>query len=302
MKDTRMPYEALKLTSGTFQNPRTFTGLRYEELAELAVNIGVVGLLNLPIVRPDGLIVAGSRRYRAIGLLLAWFAIERCGCRPGGLGDTGHAVNCSVWARMLALADLEPQQIDRVREIAAEFRDQGVPVRVRESEDVGGIALTDNVQRSDLSSYEIAESLDRLMHDQDLTQAELSRLVGKSKTWVSRKLAAWKGAGPELRAAWMSGEVTEDVVQDLARCTHADQKKQLSGPIPRGRRGPANRPSIETVKETLAKIDDEKRAIKYAAVDTGSYTAGVIDALRWVNGNDTSGAFAKLMEVIDAAK
>lgn len=291
---TRMDYEALKLATGEFKNPRTHTGLSQDALCELAVNIGVNGLLNPPLVLESGLVIAGSRRYRAIGILLVWFQSDLCGC------PFNHTVSCPIGSRVRAFAELSEHDLIVARATATGFRALGIPVRIMTLRpgrgELEGVALADNLQRSDLASYEIAEYLVGMI-DQGVHQADLARMIGKSKSYVSRKITAWRGATASVRAAWRAGEVAEEVVLELVKLPPEDQAKALAGPVPRGRRGPANRPAIDTVKEVLAKIDDRARPIPYAAKDAESYTAGVIDALRWIKGDDTSGAFVKLMEV-----
>lgn len=50
------------------------------------------------------------------------------------------------------------------------------------------LALLENLQREDLSFFEIAESYKNLIHDQGLTQTELALKVGKSQASVANKI------------------------------------------------------------------------------------------------------------------
>lgn len=50
------------------------------------------------------------------------------------------------------------------------------------------IALLENLQREDLSFFEIAEGYQRLIHDQGITQEELAKKLGKSQSTVANKL------------------------------------------------------------------------------------------------------------------
>ncbi len=154
------------------------------------------------------------------------------------------------------------------------------------------MALGENLQRKDLSSFEIAAHLAHL-HGEGATGAELARMIGKSKAYVSRKLSTWRGASLELKLAWEAGEIAEDAVQQLAELPHDQQAKALAGTVPRGRRGPAGRPPIEMVKDTLESLERHEPT---AGDDDGVYAAGVLDALRWVAGQRTSPNFAKLTE------
>lgn len=298
---TTMPYEKLRLNTAGFTNPRTHSGLATQDLVELAIHIGMHGVLNPPLVLEDGLVIAGQRRYRAIGILIAWFMNDGCGCnRVERL--VGHSDMCIVGQRERALDEYTSDDVDVIRRQARGLHEHGVPVRVLSvaAAKREGIALADNLQRSDLSSYEVASYLDHL-HTQGATQADLARLIGKSKTYVSRKIAAWRGAGPELLAAWRLGELTDEQVQELAQLPHVEQAKALAAPVPRGRRGPVSRPGIDTVKETLGELGKlESTLIDRHGIDP-HFTRGVLDALRWVAGENTSPQFAGLMEAADAS-
>ena len=50
------------------------------------------------------------------------------------------------------------------------------------------IALLENLQREDLTFFEIAQGYQRLIHDQGITQEELARKLGKSQSTVANKL------------------------------------------------------------------------------------------------------------------
>lgn len=50
------------------------------------------------------------------------------------------------------------------------------------------IALLENLQREDLSFFEIAEGYQRLIRDQGITQEELAKKLGKSQSTVANKL------------------------------------------------------------------------------------------------------------------
>jgi len=168
-----------------------------------------------------------------------------------------------------------------------------VPVRVIAGIGLEGVALADNVQREPLSSYEIAAYLDKLSHDGGVTGVQLARLVGKSTTWVSRKLAAFRGAGAELRAAWERGELAEERVQQLAD-QPLDYQERALAQAAAPPRGPAHRPGIDAVKDVLGEV--ERRPLPGAAQVTVAYAKGVLDALRWVSGQQSSEDFAKLVE------
>lgn len=287
---TTMPFEKLRLGRAGFKNPRTSSGLTEASICELAIHIGLHGLLNLPLVLDDGLIIAGQRRYRAIEFLLSWFSLQ-----PRHVRD--QAAEHGRFHELFG--DLTHADISIIERTTRSFEDDGVPVRVLS---VGpgraeGLALADNVQREDLTTFEEAKYIDFLV-SQGSTQADVARLVGKSKTWVSRRLAAFLGSHDDVLKAWEMGVISFDAAYELSKLPAAEQARQLSGPTPRGIRGPANRPGIDTVKEILGELD--KRGLSETPrneIGKARYATGVRDALRWIVGEQTSRDFAELMEV-----
>lgn len=107
---------------------------------------------------------------------------------------------------------------------------------------------------------------------------------------MSRKLSTWRNAGVELKAAWKGG-MAEDAVIVLSQLPHDEQARALAGPIPRGRRGPAHRPSVDTVRETLDALQ------KRAGHDAGRLWA--LEAMRWVLGETTSPEFASWLREVE---
>ncbi len=273
---------SLRLRDESFQNPRTSSGLDPETIAELALHIGLHGLLNPILITADGLIIGGQRRFRAIEFLIRWFD------RPLHMRLQIHEQ--AEFVRMFGSAghDLSHEEISALERRTDDLR-AGVPVRVIDGAGLEGVALAENLHRSDLSSFEIAAHLASL-HDRGATGADLARLIGKSKAYVSRKLSTWRCAGPDLKRAWEAGELAEDAVQQLAELPYDDQTKALAGPTPRGRRGPAGRPPIEAVKDLLQRLEDRDPD---GFVDD-DYRKAVLDTLRWVSGQRTSSAFASI--------
>ncbi len=85
-----------------------------------------------------------------------------------------------------------------------------VPVIVREAAAQQQLeyALVENIQRSDLNPLEEAAAYQRLVGDFGLTQDEVARRVGKSRTAVANSLRLL-GLDEELKASLARGEMTE---------------------------------------------------------------------------------------------
>lgn len=269
MTPLTMAYEKLKLCELGFDNPRTSSGLEAGELRELALHIGRSGLMNGLIVRSSGLILAGQRRFHAIGLLLRWRET---------LTDE---IELSEWTLFDARA--------------AQLRD--VPVRIDDATDADAVALSDNLQRADLSSYETAAALASMAETRN--QSTIARQVGKSQAWVSRHLTAWRQTVAEVKPPWRAGLLTFDQVQRLATLPPEKQRAELaSGSAPKGLRNASGRPGIENLKEGRRLI--ERRWPSYSEENDRIYAGAALDALRWATGEPTSARFAALLEDSDA--
>lgn len=267
-----MPFGRLKLQDESFANPRTSSGLDTTSIRELAVHIGRYGLMVPLIVRSDGLILAGQRRYRAIEWLIRNFTAS---------ADSPTAEDRSVLAQYVS--DMTHAELSEIEKRAARFLD-AVPIRQVAGSGLDGIALADNIMRSDLSAYEITVYIARLS-DEGATGRDLAKLIGKSPSYVSKKLSAWRGSGPELRTAWERG-LDEPTVFELAALPHEKQAKALLGPT--GRRGAANRPGIEAIKDALMVLERVPGTLD-------DYTEAIRETLRWVTGRKVSETFARIV-------
>jgi ParB/RepB/Spo0J family partition protein len=92
-----------------------------------------------------------------------------------------------------------------------------IPLRVVEGDarrlDV--IALVDNVQRQDLSPVEEGKAFERLMQQHSLSENELHRLTGKSRSYIQQRRAL-AGAAPGLTKALRDGAVSFTLARAIA--------------------------------------------------------------------------------------
>jgi ParB family chromosome partitioning protein len=84
-----------------------------------------------------------------------------------------------------------------------------VPVTVRDLTDAETleIAIIENVQRADLNPIEEADGYQRLMDEFQYTQADVSKLIGKSRSHVANTLRL-RGLPKKVRTFVASGELT----------------------------------------------------------------------------------------------
>lgn len=171
-----------------FSNPREF--INKKSIRELADSIEEHGLQYAlrGIKRDDGtiIVVDGGRRLRAIQLL----AKEK---RANGL--TSKVPITYV-----------PGKVDA----------QGARIE----------ALIGNLQREELSSYEVAKELHALK-EAGLSQTDIAKKLNKSQSWVSRHLGAYLKAAPDVHKAWKMGKLPDDDIQTLAKLPVTEQVKRL---------------------------------------------------------------------------
>lgn len=243
-----MPLSHLKLSDGEFTNPRTKSGLDDGSIRELAVSIGEHGLLVPLRVRADGVILAGQRRFRAMTMLAT---------DPVGIAKSSEP----PWNERLFI------------QRANDLKTNGVVVLVDDSENDDGVALVDNLMRSDLSTYETAAKLAQIRDGGfRLSNSDIAKKVGRSRSWVQRMLSAWDGSSDAVKDLWRSGEMTLSEIEEMG------------APRSRRGRGAANRPGIDSVQELLTRAREKYRN-EYENMPP-DYEHGIIDALSWVTGNN----------------
>ena len=87
--------------------------------------------------------------------------------------------------------------------------------------------LSENLQRSNLKLLDVANALKRCLDETGLSQADLAKELGKSKSWVSKYLALLKADGP-FRAALDEGLFgNPETARMFGRLDQAKQEKLL---------------------------------------------------------------------------
>jgi ParB family chromosome partitioning protein len=87
--------------------------------------------------------------------------------------------------------------------------------------------LSENLQRSNLKLLDVAQALKRCLDESGLSQAELAKELGKSKSWVSKYLALLKAEGA-FRAALDEGHLgNPETARMFGRLAEHQQEKLL---------------------------------------------------------------------------
>lgn len=86
-------------------------------------------------------------------------------------------------------------------------------------------ALLENLQRQDLSFFEEATAIDRLMRDYALTQEQIAIALGKTQSSVSNKLRLLR-LKPDIRAMIAEHDLTERHARALLRINDEDKRRK----------------------------------------------------------------------------
>jgi ParB/RepB/Spo0J family partition protein len=191
IQDLRLPLDQIMVEAAGFSNPRQ--QIDRDELNELANDIKSRGLLYPLLVWEAS--INGEPRNVLIG---------------------GHRRREAI--KML----FEAKQDHGLA--------KAVPVRIVRGSllDARVAALADNIQRKQLSSYELTQEIMALKENEGLDQSEIARRLNKHRSWVSQFVTAYSKAGDVLRAAWQRGTLPDDDVRSLAKLPTREQAKAVS--------------------------------------------------------------------------
>lgn len=137
-----------------------------------------------------------------------------------------------------------------------------IPAIIRNDDDKKNkeIALIENMQREDLNAYEKASGIKSLMEEYNMTQEEISKVLGKSRSSIANSVRVLNLC-PEVLELAKQGKITEGHCKALLAIT--DPKKQLEMATRMIEKG-------ESVRQAEKKIHHQKVnkgvAEKYAVV------------------------------------
>jgi ParB/RepB/Spo0J family partition protein len=179
-------------------------------------------------------------------------------------------------------------------------------------------ALVGNIQRVELTSFEVAKEMLALKEDEGMEQKAIAAQLKKSPTWVSRQLKSMRKSTDFVKKAWKTGKISDDTVQDLCKLDEAEQNKRLQSILDHLENGKdANGKTTRDAKATARaeakgetdKKPSEPKEIKpakpssdkldrYIEVCSKSkkkdrYLQGMLHAFKFMNGDLGPGEFDK---------
>jgi ParB/RepB/Spo0J family partition protein len=198
-----------------------------------------------------------------------------------------------------------------------------VPVRyilAKTLKDARVSALVGNIQRVELTSYEVAKEMLALKVDEGMEQKAIAAQLKKSPTWVSRQLGAMRKSTDLVKKAWKQGKISDDTVQDLCKLPPDEQNKRLQSILDHLENGKDSNGKTTRDAKTAARAeakgsdgDDEKssepKVIKPAKPSSDKleryievcekskkkdrYVQGMLHAFKFMNGDLGPGEFDK---------
>jgi ParB family chromosome partitioning protein len=202
-----------------------------KSIAELAASLDENGLIQPLVLREGGpsktdgrrkyFLIAGERRYRAIGLLRdpSW---------APPVGSDGRK----------ALRKRAPASWTQVEAKLVKGNTQENSI----------LNLIENLQREGLEPLEEAQAMQDYMAKYRVTQAALARKLGKSEPYVSQRLTLLRSIAPEVRDAIDKGVISATHAREMVALPAETQKVVLRGIEEQKRSG--KKVSVADVKES----------------------------------------------------
>lgn len=158
-----------------------------------------------------------------------------------------------------------------------------IPVVVKDlsSKQVMEIALIENLQREDLNPVEEAEAYQKLMDEHDMTQEEVSRLVGKSRAAIANSVRLLSLA-KEIQDMLADGRLTSGHARPLVSIPDQKKQKELADMIARkglsvrdaeklaaqvGKRPPARKTQLKQDDYEMTHLVEDLRTIFGTKID-----------------------------------
>lgn len=155
------------------------------------------------------------------------------------------------------------------------------------------IALIGNVQRVELTGFEVAREMDAL-RETGLKGKEIAARVGKSATWVSRQLTSYRNASDQVLHAWKQKKLPADDVQTLAAISKTDPTTKKKVPDHAEQNARLQKLMVHRENGTTSEGKTKKTSRKEAAKARNVAKTGSTAALRPTP--DTMKEFSAILE------
>jgi ParB-like chromosome segregation protein Spo0J len=172
--------------------------------------------------------------------------------------------------------------IERLQsEKRAKGLDKAIPCRIIKANklaDAKILALSGNIHRKDLSSFELAREMASMLMKKSegglgLDQKRLAKMLGKSEAWVSRNLSAYRKASTFVLKAWRQGKLPADDVQHITKEKDHAKQNEILEEVLKHREKPNGANGKASVKDRGAASKAAKKAAAKGKTSTTPKTA-----------------------------
>lgn len=153
------------------------------------------------------------------------------------------------------------------------------------------IYCTANLLTRNLSALEEAYMISRLVAEENFTMAEIGKLWGRSKSWVSRRLALLTHLEPKMKKEMEKGFLNPRVAQELARLPRGNDQERVLAIIKRQHLGKdaaaelvtwwlkAAETERETAEKSFSRIPKRACGADYLAKNAAGHLKACINLL-----------------------
>lgn len=128
--------------------------------------------------------------------------------------ENDHYVVVSGHSRLRAVRELNWEEIEaEVRELSDEEADK--------------LSLTSNMFRKEMSNLEQGKVLNKLMNEHDWSKTEVAKKVGKSTSWVNRRVKVALDVNDEVAKALENDEINIEAAYHISSLDKEDQPRLL---------------------------------------------------------------------------
>lgn len=137
----------------------------------------------------------------------------------------------------------------------AGLRDVPVIIREYSEQEVAEIALVENLQREDLNPVETAQAYQTLLSEYGMTQEELAKKVGKSRSVISNSVRFLK-LDDIVKDMLATGSISEGHAKVLLSLNNKEEQRKLAETIA------AQNLSVRQTEEKVRELQNQDKKIK----------------------------------------
>lgn len=135
------------------------------------------------------------------------------------------------------------------------------------------IYCTSNLLTRGISAIEEAYMISRLISEEKFTLSEVGKVWGRSKSWVSRRMALLVHLEPKLKKDLGTGHLSPRVAQELLRLPRGNEQERVLSVIRKGRLNKDE--AAQLVSRWLQAGEEEKKFLEEAGYPRGGQNPAV---------------------------